>query len=144
MAAKLKTLMESVNDWTGVVPIWVGYYLKCKYKENGYDFGGCNNIGLVRMILAEQYGIPFPTCRTLKNSKEIFDYIIESNKKFLNMNGCQGHSHLIVGLEISKNHYIFGIKLNDKQMIAMLETGPALITYKNNRIGEYFNEYNKN
>jgi len=144
MATKLKTLAEEVNDWSGVVPLWVGHYLKCKYKEDSYDFYGCNNIGFIRLILAEQYGIPFPTCRTLSSSKEIFKHIINVNKKSIPLFGNLLHGHLIVALEVNKNDFLFGIKLNDKQMIAMLKTGPALITYKNNRIGEYFNEYKNN
>lgn len=43
------------------VPIWVGHYIGLPFQEHGRDRRGLDCWGLVRLILAEQFGFNLPS-----------------------------------------------------------------------------------
>jgi hypothetical protein len=107
-----------------IVPIWVGHYLGLPYKSNGRCREGLDSWGLVRLVLAEQYGLAIPS-HSLINDQAIFD--ITRRKENYNYYG-----KYIVAVNPFIGDYLFGIKLPNNRMLTMFSSKSGLMRYNEN------------
>ena len=103
------------------IPIWAGHYIGLPFKDHGRDTSGLDCWGLVRLVLAEQFGVALPSYireyeRTTQVEK-ISDLIKrESFKWRLIKQGDEICGDVIV-LRVRGQPMHVGMVIGDKQML---------------------------
>lgn len=103
------------------IPFWAGHYIGLPFREHGRDSAGLDCWGLVRLVLAEQFGLAVPsyahayTASTRED--ELGPLIRRESRKWRRVPAGQESCGDIVVLRMRGEPMHVGIVLGDRSML---------------------------
>ena len=103
------------------IPFWTGHYLGIPFKTHGRGSGALDCWGLVRLVLAEQFGIALPSYineyESVSHLNKINDVFYRDFKRYIPINYNNEECGDIVVMLIRNKPAHFGIVLGDNHML---------------------------
>jgi len=103
------------------VPIWAGRYIGLPFKDQGRDRAGLDCWGLVRLVMAEQFGIALPSfAAEYKRTVEagLIGALVEREAAlWLNVNTGEEQRGDVIVLRLMGQPMHVGLVLGDRQML---------------------------
>jgi cell wall-associated NlpC family hydrolase len=103
------------------VPIWAGRYIGLPFREHGRDRAGLDCWGLVRLVMAEQYGLHLPSFATryrrTADSAEIGRLVTAELPKWDDVKAGAEEEGDVVVLRLRGAPMHVGLVLGDGQML---------------------------
>ena len=103
------------------VPIWAGHYIGLPFQDHGRDMSGLDCWGLVRLVLAEQFGIALPSYvneyQRSTQVEKIGDLVERESLKWKLVPNGQEICGDVAVLRVRGRPMHVGLVLGDRQML---------------------------
>ncbi|MDD9901041.1 MAG: NlpC/P60 family protein [Alphaproteobacteria bacterium] len=103
------------------VPIWAGHYIGLPFREHGRDRAGLDCWGLVRLVMAEQFGLALPSFaqnyKSTMDLKPIGRLVAAETQKWSQLSSGEEDAGDVVILRVRGVPLHVGLVLGDRHML---------------------------